>query len=146
MMLPRIHDSPIPIKTTSGFDSDTATAPTEALLIWPSVTGSQFSPASVVFQSPPPTAPKYASRGRPFTPLTAMERPPRSGPMLRHCSCDSSEAVAAAGGAGDACCVWTPVENVENVAAARAVENMTYVRIRRIDPPWMRGFYIGRTR
>src|SRR5580765_6754203 len=44
----------------------------------------QVSPASVVFQRPPPTAPKYASFGRPFTPDTAIERPPRSGPTLRH--------------------------------------------------------------
>src|SRR6476619_2543554 len=84
MLLPRMHDSPIPMYTTSGFDSDTATAPTDALFTWPSVTGVQLMPPSVVFHSPPPTAPKYASRGRPFTPLTAMERPPRSGPMLRH--------------------------------------------------------------
>src|SRR6185436_20878009 len=83
MMLPRMQDSPIPIQTTLGFASDTATAPTEELVIWPSVTGAQLLPASVVFQSPPPTAPKYASRGRPFTPDTAIERPPRAGPMLR---------------------------------------------------------------
>src|SRR5262245_33118354 len=84
MMLPRMHDSPMPMYTTSGFESDTATAPTDELLIWPSVTGFQLSPPSPVFQSPPPTAPKYPSFGRPFTPVIAMERPPRSGPMLRH--------------------------------------------------------------
>src|SRR5262245_34191963 len=67
----------------SGFDSDTATAPTDELPICPSVTGAQVVPPSVVFHSPPPVAPKYASRGRPRTPLTAIERPPRSGPMLR---------------------------------------------------------------
>ena len=37
---------------------ETATAPTDALLICPSVTGSQFSPPSMVFHKPPPTAPK----------------------------------------------------------------------------------------
>ena len=84
MMLPRIADSPIPMKTRSGFDSLTATAPTDALLIWPSVTGAHVSPPSVVFHSPPPTAPKYASFGRPRTPLDAIDLPPRSGPMLRH--------------------------------------------------------------
>src|SRR5918995_1433442 len=83
MMLPRMQFSPIPMKTRSGFDSDTATAPTDELLIWPSVTGAQVLPASVVFHRPPPTAPKYASRGRPLTPATAIDRPPRSGPMLR---------------------------------------------------------------
>ena len=85
MMLPRMQASPMPMKTMSGFDSDTATAPTDDAPICPSVTGAQVSPPSVVFHSPPPTAPKYASFGRPFTPLTAIERPPRAGPMLRHC-------------------------------------------------------------
>src|SRR6185436_15751334 len=89
-MLPRMHDSPMPMNSTSGEDSDTATAPTDELLIRPSVTGAHRAPASVVFQSPPPVAPKYASRGRPLTPETAIERPPRSGPMLRHLKAASS--------------------------------------------------------
>src|SRR3989339_100718 len=38
MMLPRMHVSPMPMNTMSGFDSATATAPTEELRIWPSVT------------------------------------------------------------------------------------------------------------
>src|SRR5205823_2937498 len=84
MMLPRMHDSPVPTKTMSGVDSETATAPTDELVIWPSVAGAQVCPLSIVFQSPPPAAPKYASLGRPFTPETAIERPPRQGPMLRH--------------------------------------------------------------
>src|SRR5688572_18259819 len=83
MMLPRMQLSPIPMYTTSGFDSLTATAPTEALRICPSVTGRHVSPPSVVFHSPPPVAPKYASFRRPFTPATAIDRPPRSGPRLR---------------------------------------------------------------
>ena len=83
MMLPRMQVSPVPMNTMSGLVSLTATAPTDEELINPSVTGIQFSPPSVVFQSPPPVAPKYASLGRPLTPLTAMERPPRSGPMFR---------------------------------------------------------------
>src|SRR5262249_30028736 len=74
MMLPRMHDSPMPISTRSGFDSETATAPTDALVSWPSVTGAHVAPAFVVFHNPPPTAPKYASLGRPFTPLTAIDR------------------------------------------------------------------------
>src|SRR5229473_3266868 len=99
MMLPRMHDSPMPMKTVSGRDSETATAPTDELLIWPSVTGAHFMPASVVFQRPPPTAPKYASFGRPFTPDTAIDRPPRSGPMLRHLKAlkNVSSGAAAAG-------------------------------------------------
>src|SRR5919108_4497765 len=84
MMLPRMQVSPVPMYTTSGFDSDTATAPTDVDPIWPSVTGSQSLPPFMVFQRPPPTAPKYASCGRPFTPLTPIERPPLSGPISRH--------------------------------------------------------------
>jgi hypothetical protein len=41
----------------SGFDGATATAPTEELWIWPSVTGVQVAPPSVVFHKPPPVAP-----------------------------------------------------------------------------------------
>ncbi len=58
MMLPRMQVSPVPMKTRSGLVSLTATAPTDAEVILKSVTGAQFSPPSVVFQSPPPTAPK----------------------------------------------------------------------------------------
>ena len=58
MMLPRMHDSPVPMNTMSGLLSATATAPTEALVICLSVTGAHVSPRSVVFQSPPPVAPK----------------------------------------------------------------------------------------
>src|SRR3954469_1706689 len=68
----------------SGFDSETATAPTDELVIRPSVSGAHFAPPSVVFQRPPPAAPKYASLGRPLAPDTAIDRPPRSGPTLRH--------------------------------------------------------------
>ena len=78
-----MHDSPMPMKTMSGFDSETATAPTDALVIWPSVIGVHVVPPSVVFQSPPPVAPKYPTFGWPFTPLIAIDRPPRSGPTLR---------------------------------------------------------------
>src|ERR1043165_9481078 len=84
MMLPRMHDSPMPMNTMLGSDSATATAPTEALLICPSVTEAHVSPPSVVFQRPPPVAPKYPTLGWPLTPLVAIERPPRSGPTLRH--------------------------------------------------------------
>ena len=53
-----MHDSPMPIQTMSGLVSETATAPTDALCSWPSVTGAQFSPPLVVFHRPPPVAPK----------------------------------------------------------------------------------------
>ena len=58
MMLPRMQVSPVPMKTRSGSVSLTATAPTEADVIWKSVTGSQSSPKFVVFHRPPPVAPK----------------------------------------------------------------------------------------
>src|SRR3954471_19258569 len=97
-----MHDSPMPMKTTSGFDSETATAPTDALCTCPSVTGVHVAPPSVVFQSPPPVAPKYPSRGRPFTPVIAIDRPPRSGPILRQANAFKM-AVAVAESGGDVC-------------------------------------------
>jgi hypothetical protein len=48
----------MPIHTISGFDSETATAPTEELWICPSVTGTHVSPPSVVFHRPPPVWPE----------------------------------------------------------------------------------------
>jgi len=43
---------------TLGSDSDTASAPTDPLFSWPSETEAQVAPVSVVFQMPPPVAPK----------------------------------------------------------------------------------------
>src|SRR3954451_19971010 len=85
----------------SGFDSETASAPTDALVIRPSVIGAHFAPPSVVFQRPPPAAPKYASLGRPFTPETAIDRPPRSGPTLRHLKALTSAGSSAPSAAAD---------------------------------------------
>src|SRR4051812_18461026 len=100
----------------SGFDSLTATAPTDALRIWPSVTGAHVSPPSIVFHRPPPTAPKYASLRRPFTPLTAMERPPRSGPIDRHLNALANDvSIAVARGAGT-----VSVDRVRSGTAATA--------------------------
>src|SRR5471032_2982219 len=101
MMLPRMQASPMPMKTMSGLDSETATAPTDELEIRPSVTGAHFIPPSVVFQRPPPAAPKYDSFGRPLTPETAIERPPRSGPTLRHLNALASVASSEPSAAGD---------------------------------------------
>src|SRR5262249_19205075 len=54
--------------------------------------------------------PKYASFDRPFTPDTAMERPPRSGPTLRQRkelkNADSDD--ASAGAAAGVCCALAP--------------------------------------
>src|SRR5207248_11459817 len=45
--------------------------------------GIQFAPPSVVFQTPPATAPKYHVFGSPKTPSMASARPPRNGPTCR---------------------------------------------------------------
>src|SRR5262245_24738209 len=84
MMFPRSSVSPIPTYTTSGFDSATATAPTDEDEKDLSETGRQVTPPSVVFQSPPPVAPKSYSSGRLPLPATACDRPPRAGPIDRH--------------------------------------------------------------
>src|SRR5438105_6646440 len=47
--------------------------------------GVQFCPPSVVFQTPPATPPKYHVSGSPGTPSIASSRPPRKGPICRHC-------------------------------------------------------------
>src|SRR5262245_36267112 len=73
----------------SGLEGDTAMAPTEELAICPSVTGVHDVPPSMVFHRPPPVAPKKYSNGREGDPAAAIDRPPRSGPMLRHCSASS---------------------------------------------------------
>src|ERR1700688_842922 len=45
--------------------------------------GDQVRPALVVFQMAPPTAPKEKMLGSPGTPVAAMARPPRNGPIIR---------------------------------------------------------------
>src|SRR6266404_4293717 len=50
-----------------------------------SKSGVQFAPPSSVFQTPPATAPKYQVSGSPGTPSIASARPPRNGPIWRHC-------------------------------------------------------------
>jgi hypothetical protein len=57
--------------------------PIDEVVILPSVIGSQLLPPSVVFHAPPPVAPNQYSFGRASLPPTAMDRPPRAGPMLR---------------------------------------------------------------
>src|SRR6266704_3307109 len=56
--LPRSVCSPVPTYTTLGSASATATAPIEPALSWPSPRGRHDRPPSVVFQTPPPVAPK----------------------------------------------------------------------------------------
>ena len=57
VITPRIACSPIPAYTTLGSDSATASAPTDEVPSWPSVTLRQVTPASSVFHTPPPTVP-----------------------------------------------------------------------------------------
>src|SRR4051812_2502228 len=99
-MSPRMHDSPMPMKMMFGSVSETATAPTDELRICPSVMLFQETPPSVVFHSPPPVWPAYPSFGWPFTPLIAIDRPARSGPMLRQRSVLEMRVSMGAGRAG----------------------------------------------
>jgi hypothetical protein len=68
-----------------GSDGATSSAPIEAMG-WLSKMGCQVIPAFVVFQTPPSTPPKKKVVPVAGTPVTAMERPPRKGPMSRHLS------------------------------------------------------------
>src|SRR5712671_4607018 len=114
----------------SGFDSDTATAPTDELVIWPSVTGAHFAPPSVVFQRPPPVAPKYASLARPLTPDTAIERPPRSGPTLRHLKALTSAGSSTPSAAADCAArsgrapTFHPADSASTAAQTKKVRNL----------------------
>src|SRR5580704_3510269 len=82
-MLPRGHASPVPTYRTFLSESATAIAPIEAIF-WSSNTGFHEAPTSVLFHTPPATAPKYQVLGSPGTPVTATTRPPRNGPIWRH--------------------------------------------------------------
>src|SRR5438477_1680650 len=62
--------------------------------------GVQFCPASIVFQTPPATPPKYQVSDSPGTPSIASARPPRNGPICRHCIPLKSFSSIAPGGAG----------------------------------------------
>src|SRR5947207_6578825 len=62
--------------------------------------GVQFCPASIVFQTPPATPPKYQVSGSPGTPSIASARPPRNGPTWRHCIPLKSFSSNCAAGAG----------------------------------------------
>src|SRR5712691_843251 len=65
-----------------------------------SKSGVQFWPPSVVFQTPPATPPKYHVSGSPGTPSIASARPPRNGPICRHCIPLKSFSSIAPGGVG----------------------------------------------
>src|SRR5580693_3593788 len=65
-----------------------------------SKSGVQFCPASIVFQTPPATPPKYHVSGSPGTPSMASARPPRNGPTCRHFIPLKSFSSIAPGGTG----------------------------------------------
>src|SRR5580704_11334777 len=67
-----------------GSEGAMAMAPMEAVGS-ESKTGRQVRPAFYVFQTPPSTAPKRYSLGLPGTPSAGSTRPPRNGPIRRHC-------------------------------------------------------------
>src|SRR5689334_13620019 len=80
-------------------DGATAMAPIDEMSCLSKI-GVQFWPASVVFQTPPATAPKYHVSGSPGTPSIASARPPRKGPTCRHCIPLKSLSSIAPGGSG----------------------------------------------
>src|SRR3954468_17792318 len=76
--------SPVATYMTSGLEGEMAMAPTEAIGV-PSVMGDQVVPAFVDLKRPPSTLPKMKVLGALETPAAAMVRPPRKGPISRHC-------------------------------------------------------------
>src|SRR5437879_13275999 len=65
-----------------------------------SKSGVQFCPPSDVFQTPPATPPKYQVSDSPGTPSIASARPPRNGPICRHCIPLNNFSSIAPGGTG----------------------------------------------
>ena len=79
---------------TSGLEGETAIAPTGPTLIWPSVIGSQYWPASSVFQTPPEEcAWKKTFRSVGCT-ATLQPRFPTWGPTQRHSIAERSASCA----------------------------------------------------
>src|ERR1035437_4894544 len=68
-----------------GSDGATCTEPTDDASFTESKIGYHVVPALVVFQTPPSGSPMKNVPGLPITPLTAETRPPRNGPIMRHC-------------------------------------------------------------
>src|SRR5689334_4423303 len=64
--------------------------------------GIQLAPPSVVFHTPPATAPKYQVLGSSRTPSIVRARPPRNGPTCRHCIPEKSFGSICGFGVGDA--------------------------------------------
>src|SRR5436853_6606049 len=62
--------------------------------------GDQFWPPSIVLQTPPATEPNDQVSGSPGTPSIASARPPRKGPICRHCIPLKSFSSIAPGGSG----------------------------------------------
>src|SRR5947199_5662833 len=86
--------------------------------------GIQFAPASVVFHTPPATAPKYQVSGSPTTPSIASARPPRNGPIcLQRIPLNSFSSIAPDGaGVGDGA--------VRREAGKRKTETANAIRTR----------------
>ena len=94
----------------------TAMAPIEPAG-WPSKMGFQVRPASSVSQTPPSTAPNQKCRASPGMPATVSTRPPRNGPIRRHCRAWMSEAGTAAKAA-------EPAASASNAQANTRTRNM----------------------
>ena len=72
----------MPTYTTFGSDGATAIAPIDPVSNELSETFVHVLPASSVRQTPP-ALPMKKLCGRPGTPVTVVERPPREGPTIR---------------------------------------------------------------
>src|SRR5271170_3835721 len=82
--------------------------------------GFQVTPTSVLFQTPPATAPKYQVLASPGTPVTAATRPPLNGPICLH--------FIALNSAGSTCACAVAQHNTS------ASDAITAVKIRLLGP------------
>ena len=92
--LPRGSAEPVPTYITLGSLAATRMEPMDPTEINPSVMLVQFHPPSSVRHTPPPVAPIKKVCGRDGIPATAVERPPRAGPIFRYFKWDSCELIS----------------------------------------------------
>src|SRR5437763_457254 len=73
-------------KSTFGLrgSNTTSIAPVDGATPSASLTGVHSMPPSALLNTPPATPPNQYVAGSPGTPATAIDRPPRKGPIARH--------------------------------------------------------------
>src|SRR5207248_7958095 len=84
-----------------------------------SKSGVQFAPPSMVFQTPPATAPKYQVLGSSRTPSIVNARPPRNGPTCRHCIPEKSFGSMCGVAVGDALGEGDGAAQIASVSATK---------------------------